>query len=85
MEQGLFIIMLWDAGFGRTELYGYAIAAEDQAEAEETAIQKHKAETVRDNENAPIRIDRELCFQATCAPDQNGQLFDIHLVKARPA
>lgn len=70
----LFIITLWD---GQTP-GSYPIIAVEQEEAEKEAIQICIAERMEESDTMP-EVDSELSYEVTCAPDNEGNLYNISL------
>lgn len=62
-----------------SQIYCYAIVAPDQVKAGDAALQKHARENETSMEG--LEIDAELCYEITCAPDAQGNLFYIGLTQ----
>lgn len=75
----LFNVAIWDEEVGEDPVvHGYAVVAKDSSEAEEIAMQKHLDENGV-TENA--KVDDELTYEISCAPDKDGNLFMVQIVK----
>ncbi|MBT2293129.1 hypothetical protein J7E73_29250 [Paenibacillus albidus] len=75
-NQCLYAIALIDHNAG-SQTYCYAIVAPDQVKAGDAALQKHALENEAPMEE--LEIDADLCYEITCAPDAQGNLFYIEL------
>jgi hypothetical protein len=82
VQETLHIITIWDLYDEESKQlipFAYAVIAKDLNNAKKIGIKKHKAESQR---LVPeLRVDNELCFEVTCAPNGRGILYDIRLEK----